>query len=187
MAKEFNLTFVKEDGMRMRLAPYVRERILSAGLRIVFSNLIRITPEQAAVHYDKDDVWCERFGKKRHAYMMEHGGTDKTPLELGHEILASVRAQLCRAKVQLFLVYGENANAVMREIGGATNPEEAVRGSIRAISTDSFRQADVEMRPVRNIVHISECEEDTRREVLNLIPELFPLIRSVVSDGPLLS
>lgn len=187
MAKEFNLTFVKDDGMGAGLDAYVRERILSAGLKIVFSSLVQITPAQAAVHYDKDDVWCERFGKKRHAFMMANGGTEKTPLQLGHEILESVRAQLCARPVRLFLVYGENANDVMREIGGCTNPSDAAPGTIRAISTDSFAKADVEMRPVRNVVHISECEADAKRELLNLIPELITLLHSITTDGPFLS
>lgn len=66
----------------------------------------------------------------------------------------------------LALVYeGDNAVSVVRLIAGATKPEEAAPGTIRALSDDRFDLSRVEKRAVRNLVHASSDTVEAQREI----------------------
>ena len=56
-----------------------------------------------------------------------------------------------------FVIEGENAVTKVREIMGATNPEEAKAGTIRAEYADSID---------KNIIHGSDSSESAEREIL---------------------
>ena len=56
-----------------------------------------------------------------------------------------------------FVIEGENAVTKVREIMGATNPEEAAAGTIRAEYADSID---------KNIIHGSDSSESAEREIL---------------------
>ena len=171
MAHEIAFAFIKPDAMAPGRDALIRSKLLDSGiLSVVAEAEFQITEVQAEVHYDKDEAWCLRYGMKRHESLVRRGGTGITPLALGQEILRSVRAGIRGGKVHAFILRGENANAVLREIVGATDPAAALPGTIRSFSADSFALADEEMRPVRNIIHASECEEDAMREIRNLWP-----------------
>jgi nucleoside-diphosphate kinase len=174
---EFAFAFIKPDGMKAGLTDKIRAMLIAEGkLSVVMEVELLITPAQAAQHYDKNDQWCQRVGAKRHDILSRRGGVSKTPTELGREILASVRETITTAPVHAFILSGENANVELRKIVGDTDPAFAKTGSVRALSSDSFKVAEEEMRPVRNIIHASETPADARKEILNLWPELRPLM-----------
>ena len=54
------------------------------------------------------------------------------------------------------VIEGLNAVAVMREMNGATNPQEAAVGTIRG---------DLALETGRNIVHASDSTESAKREI----------------------
>lgn len=175
---EFAFAFIKPDGMKAGLMDKIRGMLTSSGkLSIIMEVDLEITSAQAAVHYDKNDQWCQRVGTRRHDLLSNRGGVSKTPTELGREILAQVRETITGGAVHAFILSGEHANAELRKIVGSTDPAFAGEGSIRALSSDSFKAAEEEMRPVRNIIHASESITDARREILNLWPELKPLMQ----------
>ncbi len=176
---EFAFAFIKPDGMASELKDRIRGMLLASGkLTILAEAKFSITPLQAKVHYDKDDLWCKSVGTRRHEFIARRfGGVSKTPMELGREILSDVRGTIVGAPVYAFILYGENANAVLREIVGATDPEAAEEGTIRKLSSDSLALANEEMRPVRNIIHASESPNDAKREILNLWPEIRQLMQ----------
>lgn len=176
-SNEFAFAFIKPDGMKAGLTDKIRTMLIGGGrLNIVMEVELLITPQQAAQHYDKNDQWCQRVGAKRHDILSRKGGVSKTPTELGREILAAVRETITTAPVHAFILSGENTNAELRKIVGETDPAFAKEGSIRALSPDSFKVAEEEMRPVRNLIHASENPADARKEILNLWPELKPLM-----------
>ncbi len=181
---EFAHAFVKSDGVKARLVGAIRARLQDAGLRIVAERRFQISPEQAIRHYDKNDAWCEKFGKKRNAQLREQGEAScVSDLGQGKRILQSVRDSLCESSVYDFILIGERANDVLRELVGPTDPAEArikFPHSIRALSPDAFALADTEMRPVRNIIHASESEEEALREIRNLWPAIFVMLRRML-------
>lgn len=174
--KEFAFAFIKQDGLEAGLIDRIREILGASGrLTIIAEAEFSISPQQAAKHYDKNDSWCQRVGVKRHEILAKRGGVSKTATELGREILADVRAALTAGKVHGFILEGEQANSILRSIVGNTDPAYAAEGTIRALSSDSFKVAEEEMRPVRNVIHASESVQDARKEIMNLWPE-FPAL-----------
>ena len=61
------------------------------------------------------------------------------------------------------VISGENAVAAVRQINGATNPLQAVPGSIRGDFATSIDE---------NVVHASDAVETANREVKLWFPEL---------------
>ena len=61
------------------------------------------------------------------------------------------------------VIEGENAVAAVRQINGATNPLEAVPGSIRGDFATSIYE---------NVVHASDAVETAQREIGLWFPEL---------------
>lgn len=175
---EFAFAFIKPDGIAAGLTEKIRAMLIAGGrLSIVMEADFLITPAQAVRHYDKNDQWCQRVGSKRHDILSRKGGVSKTSTELGREILAAVRETITGSAVHGFILSGVNANAELRHIVGNTDPAFAEASTIRALSPDSFKVAEEEMRPVRNIIHASESITDARKEILNLWPELAPLMK----------
>lgn len=175
---EFAFALIKPDGMEMGLRDQIREMLVADGkLSIIMEAEFSISPLQAARHYDKSDHWCQRLGAKRHDILSKRGGVSKTPTELGKEILAVIRENMTMGKVHAFILSGEQANATLRKIVGATDPAFAEPGTIRALSTDSMKIADEELRQVRNVIHASESPADARKEIMNLWPELSSLMQ----------
>jgi nucleoside-diphosphate kinase len=62
-----------------------------------------------------------------------------------------------------FLIEGKNAIAVARKISGATDPKEAIPGTIRG-------DYGIDIR--RNVIHASDSEAAAKREIALHFPEL---------------
>ena len=93
----------------------------------------------------------ERKGLSIHAIKMI-----QVPVELAEEHITS-------GPVLAMVIEGENAVAAVRQINGATNPLEAVPGSIRGDFATSIDE---------NVVHASDAVETAQREIGLWFPEL---------------
>lgn len=77
------------------------------------------------------------------------------------ELVRYLQGELHNRRKALALVYwGEGAIAKVREIAGATNPEEAVPTSIRG-SYGRIRTSGL----YENVIHASSSEEEAEREI----------------------
>jgi nucleoside-diphosphate kinase len=123
------LVIVKPDGVRRRLIGEVIGRIEAKGFDIKEMKLFQIDESLAREHY------------------AEH--TEKPFFSDLVEFITS-------GPVVAMIVQGEDAVRGMRQIMGATNPLDAVPGSMRG----DFATAITE-----NIVHGSDSPESARREV----------------------
>jgi nucleoside-diphosphate kinase len=123
------LVIVKPDGVERGLIGEVIRRIEAKGHRIVEMKMFRMEDDLARRHYD------------------EH--TDKP-------FFSELVSFITSGPVVAMVVEGEDAVAGLRQIMGATNPLEAVAGSIRG---------DFATEITRNIVHGSDAEESARREI----------------------
>ena len=110
MAVERTLSIIKPDATARNLTGAIAKMFEDAGLRIVASKRIHLTPAQAGKFYE---VHAERpfYGELC-------------------EFMAS-------APVVVQVLEGENAVAKNREVMGATNPAEAKPGTIRALYAKS--------------------------------------------------
>lgn len=139
MAIEKSLILVKPDGMKRKLSGIVVDRLENAGFDIVAAKIVTVTEELAREHYAllKDMPFFPGL------IQFIKGDLHGVP---GRRVLAMV-------------FKGENAVKGIRAVVGATNPEQAVPGTIRG-SFGRICQGNFE-----NVVHASGNIEEADREV----------------------
>ena len=133
---EKTLVLVKPDGVKKHICGEVISRFERKGLSIHAIKMIQVPVELAEEHY------AEHKGK----------GFFKALIDF-----------ITSGPVLAMVIEGENAVAAVRQINGATNPLEAVPGSIRG----DFATAIDE-----NVVHASDAVETAQREIGLWFPEL---------------
>jgi nucleoside-diphosphate kinase len=135
MALERTFSIVKPDAVGKNVIGKIYSRFEDNGLKIVASKMLHLTREQAEGFYA---VHKERPFFKDLCDFMTSG------------------------PVMVQVLEGENAIAKNREIMGATNPQEAAPGTIRA----DFAQTVDE-----NAVHGSDAPETAAEEIKFFFPE----------------
>nr|CRH06960.1 nucleoside diphosphate kinase [Candidatus Magnetococcus massalia] len=111
MAIERTISIIKPDAVAKNVIGEIYSRFEKAGLRIVASKMIQLTPQTAGAFYA---VHKERpFYKDLVDFMIS-------------------------GPVMVQILEGEGAIAKNREVMGATNPKEAAPGTIRADFAESI-------------------------------------------------
>ena len=128
MAVERTLTILKPDCVRKKLIGEVTRRIQEAGFEIVAMKMTRLTKDTAGGFY--------AVHKERPFY---------------DELCEFMSSGPCVPMI----LEKENAIEDFREFIGATNPEEAEEGTIRADFADSVGE---------NIIHGSDSVENGKKE-----------------------
>src|SRR5437016_9422455 len=136
MAIERTLSIIKPDATRRDLTGAINDRFERKGLRIVAQKRIRLSPTQAESFYE---VHAERPFFKSLVDFMTSGPVVVQVLE------------------------GENAIAKNREVMGATNPANAMPGTIRKEFAESIEA---------NSVHGSDAAEAAANEIRFFFSEL---------------
>ena len=136
MAIERTLSIIKPDAVAKNLIGEIYRRFEEGGLRIVAARMFHLSPEQAGQFYA---VHKERPFYKDLVDFMTSG------------------------PVMVQVLEGENAIARNRELMGATNPQEAAPGTIRA---DFATTVD------ENAVHGSDGPDTARAEIAFFFSEL---------------
>jgi nucleoside-diphosphate kinase len=135
MAIERTFSIVKPDAVAKNVIGKIYDRFESAGLRIVASKMLHLTREQAGEFY--------AVHKERPFY---------------NDLIDFMTS----GPVMVQVLEGENAIARNREVMGATNPQEAAPGTIRA----DFAQTVDE-----NAVHGSDAPETAKVEIAFFFPD----------------
>jgi len=126
---EQTLIIVKPDGVQRGLVGEIVGRLERRGLKIVAMQMQEVSRETAERHY------AEHEGKPFFAGLVDY---------------------ITSAPVVVMVLEGPNAIAAARQTMGATKPNEAAPGTIRA---------DLGLDISRNIVHGSDKAETAEREV----------------------
>jgi nucleoside-diphosphate kinase len=129
MAIEQTLSIIKPDACAKNVIGKIYTHFEEAGLTIAKAKKIQLSTEQAAQFY------------------AEHQG---------RPFFAALTQFMTSGPVMVQVLQGENAIARNREIMGATNPQEAADGTIRAEFADSIDA---------NAVHGSDSEQAAQREI----------------------
>jgi nucleoside-diphosphate kinase len=129
MSVEQTLSIIKPDGVQKNLIGDIYSRFELAGLQIVAARMMHLTTEQAGDFYA---VHKERpfFGE--------------------------LVSYMTSGPVMVQVLSGDDAVAKNRDIMGATNPDEADAGTIRADHAESIGE---------NIVHGSDAAETAVVEI----------------------
>jgi nucleoside-diphosphate kinase len=142
MAEEIQQTLViiKPDGLKKSLTGNILTRLSETKLRIVAAKVTNVSKELAEEHYSH--LKAKPFFK---------------------EVIDYLRGELHGESYRrvLALIYqGEGAIAKVRQLAGATNPEEAdpttIRGQYGRITSSGIFE---------NVVHCSANPEDAEREI----------------------
>ena len=139
MATEQTLILIKPDGAARRLTGLTIDRLDASGLQMVAARMVSVTEKLARAHYASlsDKPFFENLIKYIRGEF--HNLAD-------HRVLAMVYR-------------GENAIKKVREIAGATNPEQAAAGTIRG----SFGRITTAGQ-FENVIHASSDPGDAERE-----------------------
>lgn len=129
MAVERTFFLVKPQAVERGLVGEVLRRVETRGLRYVALKLMRVSEETAEAHYD------------------EHRDKPFFP-----ELIENITA----GPVVAMVVEGEGAIKAIRAMTGATNPIDALPGTIRG---------DLALDMSHNVVHSSADPESAQREI----------------------
>ncbi|MDP8252806.1 MAG: nucleoside-diphosphate kinase [Candidatus Kaelpia aquatica] len=132
------LVLIKPDGLKKSLTGNILTRLSETKLEIIAAKIVRVSKELAENHYQhlKDEPFFQ-------------------------ELIQYLQGELHqRKKVMAMIYWGEDALAKVRDIAGATNPEEAsptsIRGQYGRITTKGLYE---------NVVHASSNAEEAEREI----------------------
>lgn len=170
--KERTLVLVKPDGVQRGLVGEILARFERAGLKLVGLKMVRASRDLLERHYPADEAFLRTIGSKTaeafQAYdldVRERMGTDD-PLEVGRRVRGWLVEFMASGPVVAAVVEGVHAVSAVRKLVGKTLPVFAEPGTIRGDwSTDSPALANLEQRPVRNLVHASGTVEEAEYEV----------------------
>ena len=129
MAVERTLSIVKPDAVARNLIGEIYSRFEHNGLRIVAAKMLRLSEQQAQGFY------AEHEGKPFYGDLV---------------------AYMTSGPVVVQVLEGESAVAANRKLMGATNPQEADAGTIRADFAESVEA---------NAVHGSDSAASAAREI----------------------
>ncbi|MEW8068765.1 MAG: nucleoside-diphosphate kinase [Candidatus Thiodiazotropha endolucinida] len=135
MAIEQTLSIIKPDAVAKNVIGKIYSRFESAGLRIVASRMFQLSREQAGEFY--------AVHKARPFY--------KDLIDF-----------MTSGPVMVQVLEGDNAISRNREIMGATNPQEAAAGTIRADFAETVDE---------NAVHGSDGPDTAKVEISFFFPE----------------
>jgi nucleoside-diphosphate kinase len=137
---ERSLVLVKPDGFRRGLTGEVLRRIEAKGYTLAALAVLTPTREQLAVHYE------EHVGKPFYEPLVDF---------------------MSSGPVTAVVIEGEECVKGFRSLAGATNPTEALPGTIRG---DLGRDWGTPVQ--QNIVHGSDSHESGEREIAIWFPQL---------------
>jgi nucleoside-diphosphate kinase len=134
MAVERTLSIIKPDAIAKNVIGQIYDRFEQAGLKIVAAKMLHLSREQAQAFY--------AVHKERPFY-------------------GELVDFMTSGPVMVQVLEGDNAIAKNREVMGATNPQQAAAGTIRADFASSIDE---------NAVHGSDGPETARTEVAFFFP-----------------
>lgn len=129
MARERTFLMIKPEGVERGLVGEIISRFERQGFKIVALKLTRLSRELAERLY------------------AEHRGKD---------FFEPLVSYITSGPVVPFVIEGEDAIRVAREMVGATDPKKAAPGTIRA---------DFGIDVQRNVIHAADSPETARREI----------------------
>ncbi|MDR7415713.1 MAG: nucleoside-diphosphate kinase [Armatimonadota bacterium] len=170
--EERTLLIVKPDGVQRGLVGEILRRLERAGLKIVGLKMLRAPRSLLERHYPDREDFLRTIGTKTkeafEAYgldVRERMGTEDL-VEIGARVRGWLIEFMASGPVVAAVIEGVHAVSAVRKLVGKTLPIFAEPGTIRGdFSTDSPTLANLELRPVRNLVHASGTLEEAAYEI----------------------
>lgn len=169
---ERTLIFIKPDGVQRGLVGEVLRRFERAGLKVVGLKMVHAKADFLERHYPNSEHFLRTLGgKSREAFaaagldVKAQTGSDD-PLTIGRAVRGWLIAYISGSPVVAFVLEGIQAVGTARKIVGDTLPFRAAPGTIRGdLSIDSPTAANLQRRPVRNLIHASGTLAEAEFEI----------------------
>lgn len=156
------LVLIKPDAVEKNLIGEIIRRYENAGLKVVELKMQMAPKNIVEKHYPMERAYLESIGEKTIAA----GQQVKSAYDQGKKVVSWLRQFISSGAIIAMVLEGEDAVAVVREITGFTDPSTAQKGTIRAdLGTDSILKANMEERPVYNLIHASGSLEEAEKEI----------------------
>jgi len=158
--EQATLVLIKPDGLKKSLTGNILTRLSETKLDIVGARIVKVSRGLAEAHYAllKEKPFFE-------------------------DLLKYIMGEYHKRKVMALVYYGEDAIQKVRDICGATNPEEAdpvsIRGAYGRITTKGVYE---------NAIHASAKPEESEREIKlwfqpdEIIVDLYPTKTTKASE-----
>ncbi|AWR94498.1 nucleoside-diphosphate kinase [Acidianus brierleyi] len=129
MSIQKTFVMIKPDGVKRKLSGEIIQRIEKKGLSIVGLKMVRISKNKA------EELYAEHNGKSFFKDLINY---------------------ITSGPVICMVIEGDEAVSVMRKMIGATDPKEALPGTIRG---------DYALSKSENVIHASDSEDKAKREI----------------------
>jgi len=157
--KERTFVILKPDAVQRGLVGEIIQRFERIGLKIVAMKMHIVEEAKLWQHYNKDDVWYEKKGKKIIENKVKLGIiVDKEAIEYGKDVIRAMVHFMTASSVVSLVIEGNQAQAVVKRIVGSTEPSTADTGTIRGdYALDSYFLCDTDgSRGMRNLIHCTD-------------------------------
>ena len=143
MELERTLILIKPEGVQRAIVGKIITRFEDAGLKIVAMKQVWVDKEFAKKHYTED-----------------------IEIRRGKHVRDKLIKYLSEGPVIAMVLEGVNSIDNVRKMVGGTEPKTAPPGTIRGdFAHVSFAYADSKDIPVKNIIHASSDEKDSKHEI----------------------
>ncbi|MER3406947.1 MAG: nucleoside-diphosphate kinase [Patescibacteria group bacterium] len=172
--KERTLVLIKPDGVERGLVGEIISRFERAGLRIVGLGIVRASKKLMDKHYPKTKAWVENLGNNmlktaeelKIKIDLKRDYKVNNTYELGLKIREWLINYMCSGPIIKIALEGPHAVQTVRKLVGKTIPSMAEPGTIRGdFSIDSPILANLENRPVKNLIHASGNQQEAEYEL----------------------
>lgn len=118
------------------------------------NKILEMAQDIGRIVYDKiyNPIPLDKLAK----HYLEHKGTKLYDWLLSYYI---------GKPIEILVLEGDNAIINLVDLVGHSDPAIAKEGTIRRLSEDSLMQANLEHRPIKNLVHCPKNKEEAKREL----------------------
>ena len=153
---------IKPDGVKRGLTDEIINRYKAVGLNVAKRKDMMAPISIVEKHYPMDPDYLRAIGEKTIAA----GQEVKSAEDQGRKVVTWLRKFITSGPIVVLVLEGENAVALARKTTGFTDPATAEKGTIRGdLGTDNILKANMEERPVWNLIHASGSPKEAQKEI----------------------
>lgn len=173
MTKQTTIAIIKPDGMERGLQDSICSIIKQNGFEILAHKTLVPTREMIYAHTAYDDNYTDVLGdkilflcEKKRIVQNNTFLAGKSPPEIGVIFRECVVDYLSMGTVMALLIQKENAVPALKQLCGATMPEEADIKSIRGrFAADTFEACIAQQRALANIIHAADSQQEANHQI----------------------
>ena len=160
--KQRTLIIIKPDGVAGGFTDEIIKRYEAVGLKVVKRKDMMAPLSIVERHYPMDPDYLRSIGEKTIAA----GQKVRSAVDQGRKVVTWLRKFITSGPIVTLVLEGEDAVNIARDMTGFTDPQTAQKGTIRGdLGTDSILKANLEERPVYNLLHASGLVEEAEKEI----------------------